>query len=83
MRRARCRRWTARSRPWDFEGWQPSIDVLYMPADRGRVLTAAWGWQGNRVRVDAGVRLNGGPAESVAAQLPVKRTAYLAGTWAF
>lgn len=68
---------------WDVEGWQPSFDVLYMPADRGRVLTAALGWQGDRVRVDAGVRANGGPAESVAAQLPVKRTAYLAGTWAF
>lgn len=68
---------------WDHEGWQPSLDVLYMPADRGRVLTAQLGWQGNRLRVDAGVRLNGGPVESVVAQLPVKRTAYLAGTWAF
>lgn len=68
---------------WGHEGWQPSFDMLYMPADRGRLLTAALGWQGDRVRVDAGVRVNGGPAESVAAQLPVKRTAYLAGTWAF
>jgi hypothetical protein len=68
---------------WDHEGWQPSLDVLYHPADRGRVLTAALGWQGNRMRLDAGVRVNGGPDESVAAQLPVKRTAYLAGAWAF
>ena len=68
---------------WDHEGWQPSLDLLYMPADGGRVLTAALGWQGDRIRVDAGVRVNGGPADSVAAQLPVKRTAYLAGTWAF
>jgi hypothetical protein len=68
---------------WDHEGWQPSLDVLYTPADHGRVLTAALGWQGNRLRVDAGVRVNGGPAGSVMAQLPVKRTAYLAGTWAF
>ncbi|MBC7994193.1 MAG: hypothetical protein H7Z15_13250 [Rhizobacter sp.] len=68
---------------WDHEGWKPSFDVLYMPADRGHVLTAALGWQGNRVRVDAGWRANRGPAESVAAQLPTRRTAYVAGTWAF
>jgi len=68
---------------WDHEGWQPSLDLLCMPADRGRVLTAALGWQGNRVRLDAGLRVNGGPTESVVAQLPLKRTAYLAGTWAF
>jgi hypothetical protein len=68
---------------WDHDGWQPSLDVLYMPADRGHVVTAALGWQGNRLRLDAGVRVNGGPADAVAAQLPVRRTAYLAGTWAF
>ena len=67
---------------WEHEGWQPSFDVLYMPADRGRVLTAALGWQGNRLRVDAGVRANAGPTESVAAQLPVRRTAFAAFTWA-
>ncbi len=68
---------------WDHEGWQPSLDLLYMPADRGRVLTAALGWQGDRVRGDAGVRVNGGPQGSVAAQLPVKRQAFVAMTLAF
>ncbi len=68
---------------WDHEGWQPALDALYMPADGGRVLTAALGWQGDRVRVDAGWRVNGGPDESVAAQLPVRRTVYVAGTWSF
>ncbi|MBT9525437.1 MAG: hypothetical protein IV105_09290 [Rhizobacter sp.] len=67
---------------WDHEGWQPSFDLLYMPADRGRVLTAALGWQGNRLRLDAGLRVNGGPDESVAVQLPVRRTAFAAFTWA-
>lgn len=66
---------------WEHEGWQPTLDMLYMPADRGRVLTAACGWQGDRVRVDAGVRRNGGPEGAVAAQLPTRRTAYLALTW--
>jgi len=68
---------------WDHEGWQPSIDMLYMPADRGRVITAALGWQGDRLRVDVGWRVNAGPGDSVAAQLPVKRTVYAALTWAF
>jgi len=68
---------------WDHEGWQPSLDMLYMPADRGRVVTAALGWQGDRVRVDAGARVNAGPGESVAARLPVKRTLFAAATWAF
>jgi hypothetical protein len=68
---------------WDHEGWQPSIDMLYMPADRGRVITAALGWQGDRLRVDAGMRVNAGPGDSVAAQLQVKRTVYAALTWAF
>jgi hypothetical protein len=68
---------------WDHEGWQPSIDMLYMPDDRGRVITAALGWQGDRLRVDAGWRVNAGPSDSVAAQLPVKRTVYAALTWAF
>ncbi|HET7795638.1 MAG TPA: hypothetical protein VFL64_19785, partial [Rhizobacter sp.] len=63
---------------WDHEGWQPSLDVLYMPADGGRMVTAALGWQGDRVRVDAGLRVNGGPDDSVAAQLPVRRQAYAA-----
>jgi hypothetical protein len=67
---------------WDHEGWQPSLDVLLMPADRGRIWTAALGWQGDRLRVDSGVRWSAGPEDSVAMQLPVRRTAYVAVTWA-
>jgi hypothetical protein len=68
---------------WDHEGWQPSVDLLYMPADRGRVLTVALGWQGNRLRWDAGLRANGGPGEAVARQLPVRKTAFVSGTLSF
>jgi hypothetical protein len=35
------------------------------------------------VRVDMGLRVNGGPDDSVAAQLPVSKQAYAALTWAF
>jgi hypothetical protein len=68
---------------WQYDKWQPAIDILYTPADAGRVVTAALGWQGDRLRVDAGVRLYGGPGDAILAQLPTRRIAYLAGTWAF
>jgi hypothetical protein len=68
---------------WEHEGWQPSLDLLLMPADRGRAVTAALAWQGDRVRLDAGWRAYGGPAGSVAAQLPNRRVGYLAATLSF
>ena len=57
--------------------------MLYSPADAGRAVTAALGWQGDRVRVDGGLRLYGGPSSAVLAQVPTRRIAYLAGTWSF
>jgi hypothetical protein len=68
---------------WTHDKWQPALDLLYTPADAGRVLTASLGWQGDRVRIDAGLRLYGGPGDAVIAQLPTRRVAYVAGTWAF
>jgi hypothetical protein len=68
---------------WTYEKWQPSVDLLYTPADAGRVCTAALAWQGDRVRVDGGWRRYGGPARAVLAQLPTRELAYLALTWAF
>ncbi|MBC7956560.1 MAG: hypothetical protein H7Y33_11915, partial [Cytophagales bacterium] len=67
---------------WDHAGWQPSLDMLYTPADRGRVITAALGWQGDRVRLDLACRVNSGPTGSVLAQLPVRRTVLGAISWA-
>ena len=68
---------------WQHEKWQPAIDMLWTPADAGHVITASLGWQGDRVRVDGGMRTYGGPSGAVLAQLPTKRIAYLAGTWSF
>ena len=68
---------------WQHDAWQPALDVLYTPQDRGRVLTASLNWQGDRVQVQGGLRHYGGPAQSVLAQLPSRRQAYLALTWAF
>ena len=68
---------------WTYDKWQPAVDLLYTPADAGRVITASLGWQGDRVRIDAGARLYGGPSDAIAAQLPARRTVYVAGTWSF
>ena len=68
---------------WTLDKWQPAFDLLYTPADAGRTVTASLGWQGDRVRVDARLRLYGGPSDAVFAQLPARRIAYVAGTWSF
>jgi hypothetical protein len=68
---------------WQHDKWQPALDMLYTPADAGRVVTASVGWQGDRLRVDGGLRLYGGPASAVLAQLPTRRIGYIAGTWTF
>jgi hypothetical protein len=68
---------------WQHDKWQPALDVLFTPADRGHVVTGSLGWQGDRVRLDAGLRCYGGPADALLAQLPVRRIAYVAATWSF
>ncbi len=68
---------------WTQDKWQPALDMLYTPADSGRVVTASLGWQGDRVRIDGGLRVYGGPSSAVLAQLGIRSVAYLAGTWSF
>ncbi|HKX40373.1 MAG TPA: hypothetical protein VJO99_04400 [Burkholderiaceae bacterium] len=68
---------------WQHDKWQPAVDVLYTPADAGRIVTASLGWQGDRVRLDGGLRLYAGPSGAVLAQVPTRRIVYVAGTWAF
>lgn len=68
---------------WTHDKWQPAFDVLYTPADAGRIVTASLGWQGDRLRVDGGLRVYGGPGSAVLAQVPTRRVAYVAATWAF
>jgi hypothetical protein len=68
---------------WDYEAWQPALDLLYQPADGGRMLTAALLWKGDRVQLQGGLRTTGGPANAVLTQLPTRRQAYLTGTWSF
>lgn len=68
---------------WQPEGWLLSLDTLYASADRGRIVTAALQWQGERWRIDASWRHFGGPAQALYAQLPLRRSVLLAATLAF
>lgn len=68
---------------WQHDQWQPALDLLFTPADRGHVVTGSLGWQGDRVRLDAGLRFYGGPADALLAQLPTRRIGYVAASWSF
>jgi hypothetical protein len=68
---------------WQHAGWEPVLELLLTPRDRGRSLTAALAWQGDRWRLEGGFRRYGGPDAAVLAQLPVRQTGYLAATLAF
>lgn len=68
---------------WQHDAWQPALDVLYMPADQGRVVTASLIWQGDRVQLQGGLRAYGGPANAVMMLQPVRSLAYAATTWMF
>lgn len=58
---------------WEHDAWQPTLDVLYHPTDRGRLVTAGLLYKGDRYQVQAALRSTGGPKASVMAQLPTAR----------
>lgn len=68
---------------WQSGAWQPALDLLYTPADGGRLLTASLLWQGDRVSVQGGARASAGPRTAVLQQLPNHVQQYLNVTWAF
>jgi hypothetical protein len=68
---------------WQPEHWLLSLDALLTPADRGRSVTAALQWQGDRLKLNAALRVYGGPTDAVLAQLPQRRVGVLAASWAF
>ncbi|MFA6311618.1 MAG: hypothetical protein WCV99_04355 [Sterolibacterium sp.] len=67
----------------ESESWEPAIDVLYTPEDGGRVVSASLGFEADRYRIDAGLRVYGGRADSAYRLLPEKRVAYVALQLAF
>ncbi|MEW6707103.1 MAG: hypothetical protein AB1430_19825 [Pseudomonadota bacterium] len=68
---------------WQHEAWQPALDMLFTPRDAGRTWTASLAWQGDRLKLEAGLRHHGGPATALLAQLPLDRSGYLLASLAF
>ena len=68
---------------WDIDAWQPSLDMLYHPADAGLMVTASIQWKGETLQVQGGVRVSTGPDDAVLMQLPLRRQAFLLASWAF
>lgn len=68
---------------WQPDPWQWTLDGLYQPADRGHSLGLGLQWQGDRWRLNAAWRVQGGPSTAVLAQLPTRRSGVLAASLAF
>jgi hypothetical protein len=68
---------------WTVNGWDPAIEMVYMPADRGRITTASLAWQGDVLRLEGGYRRFDGPRAAVSRQLPDRHRAYLWLKYAF
>jgi hypothetical protein len=64
-------------------GWSLSADLLRSLDDGGTTLTAAASWQGDRLRLDAGVRRYGGRADSAYRLLPEAATAFVGVSLAY
>jgi hypothetical protein len=68
---------------WQPDHWLLSLDALITPADAGRTVTVGAQWQGDRLRLNAALRVYSGPADALLAQLPQRRVGVLAATWSF
>jgi hypothetical protein len=68
---------------WQPDHWLLSLDALVTPHDRGRSVTAALQWQGDRIKLNAALRVYGGPDDAVLAELPQRRAGLVAASWAF
>jgi hypothetical protein len=60
-----------------------SADLLKSLGDRGWTATAALGWQGEKLRIDAGLRRYGGPADSAYRLLPERAAAFVGFSLAY
>lgn len=62
---------------WTNNVWSPALDVVYTPADRGRVSTLSLAWQGNVIKIEGGIRRFDGPRSAIVRNLPERDRAYL------
>lgn len=62
---------------WSDSVWNPALDMVYTPADHGRVTTLSLSWQGDTVKIEGGYRRFDGPGSAIARNLPDRDRAYL------
>jgi hypothetical protein len=65
------------SQRWDR--FEPALDLTWTPADGGLVASATVGWEGERSRLAAAVRLYGGPRDAAVRLLPQR--GLLSASW--
>jgi hypothetical protein len=59
--------------------FDPAVTYLFTPQDRGWVTSAAAGWQGERLRLEGGLQIMGGPPGAAYRLCPGWATFYVAG----
>jgi len=64
-------------------GWSAAADLLTSGEDGGWTLTSAVSWQGDRWRLDAGMRRYGGPADSAYRLLPERGVTFVGLSFAY
>ena len=64
-------------------GWSGALDLLRTPEDGGWVTTAAATWEGDRVRLDAGLRVYGGKSAASYRLFPEPRLLFVGASYAF
>lgn len=62
---------------WTHEGWQPTLDLLYHPADGGRLWTVGLTYKGDLLELQTGIRVAAGPSDAIVRQLPSQQQFYL------
>lgn len=65
------------------ESWTPAIDWVLTPADHGSVLSASLAWQGDRLKIEGGLRSYFGPGGALFRQLPERSIVYAGTTLSF
>jgi hypothetical protein len=68
---------------WQPEPWTLAADLLWTPADAGRISSLSAKWQGDRLSIEAAWRVYGGPTTALTAQLPSRQAGTLTAIWSF
>lgn len=66
---------------WKIDQFTPALDLLTTPGDGGVVATVSGAYEGNRMRLDLGMRMFTGRADSAYRQFAVNRIFYLGASF--